>query len=141
MTGDLNGFVRARRNRSENDRFILEVVARNAMKDCPVYVDVIRVWPTNIPCFKAGSCHLFIDPPSLGSVGGTSPSVNFDALHSVARILGLRREWFQENGKMPHYDLTVLKRRMAVRLGVAELNDREMAERMNGWAAFLKRKI
>ena len=27
-----------------------------------VMVDELRVWPTKIACFKAGSCHLTTDP-------------------------------------------------------------------------------
>jgi len=42
-------------------------------------------------------------------------------LHSFASILGLKRSWFQ-NSLLPHYDLTVNKRRQAVVLGAIELD-------------------
>ena len=50
-------------------------------------------------------CHLFAD------------EADCEELHSFARRLGLRREWFQRN----HYDLLPPRRTLAVQLGALEL--------------------
>ncbi len=77
-------------------------------------VDELRVWPTKIRCFKAGSCHLTTDGP-LGE------------LHAFAKKLGMRREWFQDHRLAPHYDLTPRRRALALRLGAVEVPAREQA--------------
>lgn len=72
-----------------------------------VYVDPV------MPCIRNKNwrydycCHL---------VGDTTAE-----LHSFAARLGLRRSWFQSK-TIPHYDLTVNKRRQAVRLGAVEID-------------------
>jgi len=68
-----------------------------------VYVDEIIKYPTKIPCFKNGSCHLVAD--------------TLAELHTFAEKLGLKRAWFQDNRKIPHYDLTPGKSREAIALG------------------------
>lgn len=40
-----------------------------------------------------------------------------DALHRIARQIGLRREWFQPKEGFPHYDVTPSKRVAAIRAG------------------------
>lgn len=45
-------------------------------------------------------------------------------LHSFAKRLGLRREWFQDQAKYPHYDLTSQMREKAVHLGAVEADNR-----------------
>ena len=56
-----------------------------------------------------------------------------DELHAFAERLGLKRTWFQSAGTIPHYDLTVYKRRQALRLGASEITMREMAQRICAW--------
>ncbi len=55
-------------------------------------------------------------------------------LHAMADQIGIRREWFQgpHNGhsSFPHYDITLSKRRLAVRFGAVEVTGREMVEMM-----------
>jgi alkanesulfonate monooxygenase SsuD/methylene tetrahydromethanopterin reductase-like flavin-dependent oxidoreductase (luciferase family) len=41
-------------------------------------------------------------------------------LHEMAERIGLKRAWFQEHPRFPHYDLTRNKRRMAVKCGAIE---------------------
>lgn len=41
-------------------------------------------------------------------------------LHSFARILGLKRSWFQAAASYPHYDVTVEVRTKALSLGARE---------------------
>lgn len=68
-----------------------------------VYVDELRVWPTRIACFRAGSCHLTAD--------------TLDELHAFAARIGLRRAWAQLDGRVPHYDLTAGRREAALAAG------------------------
>ena len=79
-----------------------------------VTVDEIRVWPTRLRCFKAGSCHLMADSE--------------EELHAFAKKLGLRREWYQPKSA-PHYDLTPAKREEALRLGAVAVSAREEARK------------
>jgi hypothetical protein len=80
----------------------------------PVYVDEVRVWPTSIRCFKSGSAHLTSD--------------DLDALHVMARRIGLRRAWFQD-GRVPHYDLTPARREAAIAAGAVFVPAKEQARR------------
>lgn len=81
-----------------------------------VMVDELRQWPTQIRCFKPGSCHLTTDG-------------ELDELHAFAKQLGLRRAWFQEHAIAPHYDLTIKKREKAIELGAVFVSAREQATR------------
>jgi hypothetical protein len=56
-----------------------------------------RVWP-----YKFAS-HLFAD--------------SIDELHKLAGQIGLKRSWFQNHARLPHYDLTANKRRQAIAKG------------------------
>ncbi len=48
-------------------------------------------------------------------------SDDIDALHQMARNIGMRREWFQNKpGGLPHYDLVPGRRRHAIALGAIE---------------------
>lgn len=40
-----------------------------------------------------------------------------EELHRIARIIGLRREWFQERAGFPHYDLRPNKHKAALFFG------------------------
>lgn len=79
-----------------------------------VMVDEIRIWPTKIRCFKAGSAHLTAD--------------TVDELHAFARRLRLRQEWFQPLSS-PHYDLTPEKQARALALGAVLVPAREQARK------------
>lgn len=81
-----------------------------------VMVDELRRWPHARPPFHLGSCHLTVDGP-------------IDLLHSFAKRLGLRREWFQDHALAPHYDLTPRRRGEAIALGAVEVPAREQARR------------
>lgn len=73
-----------------------------------VYVDWVQRMPTTIRCFKPGFCHLMADTEQ--------------ELHDFAKRLGLRREWFQPRERHPHYDLTLRRREVAIRLGAIEVD-------------------
>ena len=81
-----------------------------------IMVDGLKVHPTSIRCFKAGSCHLTTD----GSL---------DELHAFARRLGLKPEWFQNHAYAPHYDLTPARRAHALLLGAVHVDAVEQARR------------
>ena len=91
-----------------------------------VYVDGLIAWPQEAESEYASrwfgngrpSCHLFADTE--------------DELHEFAGRLGLKRSWFQSHHEHPHlhhYDLTLRKRGLAVRLGAVEINAMEWARR------------
>ena len=62
------------------------------------------------------SCHLIADTE--------------DELHTFAAKLGLKREWFQRDSRLPHYDLTARRRAVAVAVGAVELTRRQFVEVM-----------
>lgn len=65
-----------------------------------VYVDDMMVCIPNRNWRYPESAHLFADTN--------------EELHAFAAKLGLRRAWFQDNPRLPHYDLTRNKRHAAI---------------------------
>lgn len=51
---------------------------------------------------------------------------SLDELHQFAASIGLRREWFQNHERVPHYDLTPGKRHQAVRAGAVQVTGVEL---------------
>lgn len=45
---------------------------------------------------------------------------SLEELHGFARVLGLKRSWFQASASYPHYDVTIEVRKKALRLGAHE---------------------
>jgi len=74
-----------------------------------VYVDEIAYWPGSITKqaqqYGRKWCHLWCDPGEE------------DKLHSLAKRIGLKREWFQHHRFFDHYDLTASKRALAISEG------------------------
>ena len=69
-----------------------------------VYVDDMRA------VFKGMiMCHMVAD--------------NIDELHEMAVILGVR-DYFQD-GRHPHYDISLSKRKLAIKLGATECSRRD----------------
>ena len=64
-----------------------------------IYVDEIHEYETPLPYRKW--CHMATDGP-------------LEELHAMAARLGLRREWFQDKPRSPHYDLVPSKRTLAL---------------------------
>lgn len=60
----------------------------------------------------AANCHMFTD------------ELDLQALHKLARAVGLRPEWFQDARKAPHYDLTPARRAAAIAAGAREVSFR-----------------
>lgn len=82
-----------------------------------IMVDEIQIWPNaKHRCFKAGSCHLtIVDEP-------------IEHLHDFAARLYMKRSWFQDHKLAPHYDLTSIKREIALRIGAVFVPAREQAK-------------
>lgn len=51
-------------------------------------------------------------------------SLDIEALHLFANKIGLKFEWFQTQS-MPHYDLTIWKRRQAIFYGAIEITEND----------------
>lgn len=52
-----------------------------------------------------------------------------EELHAMAQVMGLRRQWFQEHPRHPHYDLPPDKRALAISLGAVAVSSRELVRR------------
>lgn len=48
----------------------------------------------------------------------------------MAARLGLKREWFQQNSRLPHYDLVPSKRALALKYGAAVKTRKQLVEDM-----------
>lgn len=55
--------------------------------------------------------------------------LNVEELHEFAKTLGMRRSWFQNRERFPHYDITANKREQAIKLGAASVTGRELIQR------------
>lgn len=57
-------------------------------------------------------------------------SPNLEALHRIAVKLGIRK-WFHDDDKHlhPHYDVCKSKKQLAIKLGVIEIDDKELINR------------
>lgn len=54
---------------------------------------------------------------------------SLDELHGFARLLGLRRGWFQAQASLPHYDVTVEVRDIALSRGAQAADQRTLVLR------------
>jgi hypothetical protein len=87
-----------------------------------VYVDTLTQYGTKGKSaqvrrvFAAGSCHLYTD------------SLDLTELHAIAKCIGMRPEWFQSDGDLPHYDLNATRRAAAVRAGAVEADKYKTVE-------------
>ena len=82
-----------------------------------VYVDGLTYYATGAALSPPGFlgrhwCHMTADTP--------------DELHTMADRIGLKRQWFQDHPRHPHYDLVASKRGLALRHGALERTAREM---------------
>ena len=72
-----------------------------------VYVDEIFNYPG-----KGRWCHMMAD--------------DLKELHRMADIISLKREWFQNTPRFPHYDLRESKRMLALKYGAVEITREEL---------------
>lgn len=81
-----------------------------------VYVDPVMEHGGSKTFRWARSCHMYAD--------------TLEELHWMARQIGLRREWFQDKERLPHYDLVPSRRTMAVERGAIEHTKEQMVQFM-----------
>ncbi len=53
-----------------------------------------------------------------------------EELHEMAYKIGLKREWFQNHKKYPHYDVSLSKRNLAIKHGAREVTPIELVKIM-----------
>lgn len=80
-----------------------------------IYVDDIQTYPAGGPRWARWS-HMATD----GDLAD---------LHRMAAQLGLKRSWFQNEPRHPHYDVTPSKRALALRLGAQAVSSEELIRR------------
>lgn len=77
-----------------------------------IYVDHLFTWPG-----KRGQwCHMMTD----GDV---------QELHEMAQRIGIKRHWFQNKKRFPHYDLRPVQREFAIKAGAIEVSGVELVRR------------
>lgn len=81
-----------------------------------VYVDDLTPCIPNPNWRWRESCHLIAD--------------TLEELHTFAASIGMRRAWFQNDSRLPHYDLNSKRRGVAVRQGAVQLSRREFVSKM-----------
>ena len=91
-----------------------------------VMVDALCAYPLTMVAPQARKhgtwwCHLFCEPGDL------------DVLHGFAKQLGLRRSYFQNSARLPHYDLTPRLRDKALRCGAQEASIFRVSAVMQRW--------
>lgn len=77
-----------------------------------VYVDTLTDYGWRL----GPSCHMYAD--------------TLEELHVMAQRLGMKRRWFQNDPRLPHYDLVATRRAIAIQFGAKEVSWREMWEHM-----------
>lgn len=50
---------------------------------------------------------------------------NLSELHDMADKIGIQRKWFQ-NHRIPHYDICLAKRKLAIKNGAIEITTRDI---------------
>jgi len=53
-----------------------------------------------------------------------------EELHEMADKIGIKRKWFQNHKKYPHYDISKAKRKLAVEFGSKEMSARDLVKMM-----------
>lgn len=87
------------------------------------YVDEVRTHPTD---------GMSAQTKRNGSEWSHLTADTLTELHSMARVIGLQRRWFQDHGLHPHYDITPGKRQLALSRGAQFKPARQQAqERMD----------
>ena len=61
-------------------------------------------------------CHMMADTP--------------EELHGMAGKIGLKRKWFQDHKKYPHYDVSLTRRKLAIEFGAKEISARDLVKMM-----------
>lgn len=83
-----------------------------------ILVDEIRAYAT--PLRNKQWCHMMSD--DLTDAG-------LEELHAMAQRIGLKREWFQNKPRFPHYDLTPRRRGLAIQHGAQAVEAQDLVRR------------
>lgn len=81
-----------------------------------VYVDPLMRHGWVLRGRATPSCHMYAD--------------TIDELHAMAARIGMKRDWFQNHARLPHYDLTPSRRALAVANGAIEQTARQLVRFM-----------
>jgi Protein of unknown function (DUF4031) len=65
---------------------------------------------------------VYVDNMQLQASVGPVTGTDIEELHQLAESIGLRRSWFQDHPRHPHYDVTDGKRWQAIRAGAQEVD-------------------
>lgn len=84
-----------------------------------ILVDELKDYPGG-PHWNTLWCHMASD--DLSEEG-------LEELHEMAVNIGLKREWFQNHPRHPHYDLSPLGRELAIEAGAVPVSSRELVKR------------
>lgn len=52
-----------------------------------------------------------------------------EELHEMADKIGIKRKWFQNHKKYPHYDICLAKKKLAIKYEAEEISTRELIKR------------
>lgn len=75
-----------------------------------VFVDELARWGWKLRGRMVASCHMFTD------------TVDLTELHEIAQRIGMKRAWFQDHPKAPHYDVVATRRFAALAAGAVPLD-------------------
>lgn len=80
--------------------------------------------------------------------GGHMLTTNIFELHDMARKIGLKKQWFQKDGRFPHYDVQRRKRALAIQHGAVEIEIGEIPDDVlvknphdGGWRKYGDRRV
>lgn len=76
-----------------------------------IYVGQVFATPTSRKWPYRQAAHLFAD--------------TVEELHTFAENIGLKRQWFQDHPRLPHYDVTARNARTALMFGAIEVSRNE----------------
>lgn len=79
-----------------------------------VYVDPVMAHGGSKAFRWPRSCHMYAD--------------TLEELHAMAHAIGMRRAWFQDEERLPHYDLVPARRARAVELGAIQHDRLQVVE-------------
>lgn len=91
-----------------------------------VYVDEMNVCLQNENWPYKRACHLVAD--------------SVEELHYFAGRMMLNPSWFQNHPVLPHYDLTAVRRSLAIKMGAVEIDRNKLVELFREYRARMPAK-
>lgn len=76
-----------------------------------VYID-----KANIKYKRMIMCHMIAD--------------SYEELHDMAKKIGMKSSWFQNNASFPHYDVCLMRKKKALEYGAIEVSRKELVIKM-----------